>query len=90
MAIDITKLEEGLEGLRGLDYLACASRVRKKGTTDILLKTNEEFQTELIAAALKCPVADVRELSLKEYSRALQITFNFLFSNVDATETNEI
>lgn len=85
--IDISQLEAGLEKLRGLDYLACANRVRKKGNTNILLKTDEDFQTELIATALGVAVADVRELPLKEYSQALGTVFNFLFAPTPDTET---
>ena len=88
MAIDITKLEEGLENLRGLDFEAAAARVRKKGNTNILLKADESFQAELASMALNCPVADIRELPLKQYSQVIQTVFNFLFSTDAGTEEN--
>lgn len=86
--VDITKLEEGLENLHGLDYLACASRVRKKGNNAVLLKTDEEFQTELAATALGVPAADIRELPLKQYSQVIQQVFNFLFSSDSTAQEN--
>ena len=75
----LTQLEAGLNSLRGLDYLEAAKRVRKKGNTNILLKADEEFQTELAGMALGVPVADIKEKSLREYSQILNIVFNFLF-----------
>ena len=88
MAIDITKLEEGLENLRGLDYEAAAARVRKKGNTNILLKADESFQAELASMALQCPVADIRELPLKQYSQVIQTVFNFLFAPDSTAQEN--
>lgn len=82
----LAPLEEDLEKLRGLDYEACAARVRKKGNSNILLKADESFQVELAATALGVPAADIRELPLKEYSYVLQTVFNFLFTPPD-TET---
>ena len=86
-----TQLEMGLNNLRGLDYLEAAKRVRKKGNTSVLLKTDEEFQTELAAMALGVPVADIKEKSLREYSQILNIVFNFLFGTqaLEADENSE-
>ena len=89
--VDISKLEEGLENLRGYDFEACAGRVRKKGNTNVLLKADESFQAELAAAALKCPVDDIRALPLKQYSQVIQKVFNFLFaSELTADENSEL
>lgn len=88
MAIDITKLEEGLENLRGFDYEAAAARVRKTGNNNILLKADERFQAELASMALQCHVADIRELPLKKYSHVIQKVFNFLFELDSTAEEN--
>ena len=84
----LTELPEKLEQLRGLDYEACAERVRKKGNTAILLKADESFQAELAAAALGVNVNDIKALPLRQYSQLIQIVFNFLFSTDSETPEN--
>ena len=84
----LTELPEKLEQLRGLDYEACAARVRKKGNTNILLKADENFQVELAATALGVTPADIREMPLRQYSQLIGIVFNFLFSTDSGTPEN--
>ena len=87
--MDISKLEEGLENLRGLDFKAAAARVRKRGTnTNALIKLDEDFQEELAATALGVPVNDIRELPLRQYSQVLQTVFSFLFGTASPLLAN--
>lgn len=81
MAIDISKLTEGLNGLRGLDFEQCEAQERATGNNQPLLTMTAGFQARLAAKALGVPVADIKELPLKEYNRVCQATFNFLFSS---------
>lgn len=77
--IEIEKLEEGLNNLRGLDFEACAKEERATGNTNVLMTTDERFQMRLAARALGINVHDLKELPLKKYMKVQQKTFSFLF-----------
>lgn len=83
MAIDIKKLEEGLKGLRGLDFEQCEAQERATGNNYPEMSFSKGFQARLAAKALGVPVADIKELPLKEYNKICQTVFNFLFSTLD-------
>lgn len=78
--VDISKLEEGLNKLRGLDFEQVETRVRAKNPTAVEVSLLKEFQARLAAKALGVPYEDVVELPLKEYTRVVQTVFNFLFA----------
>ena len=77
---DISKLEEGLNKLRGLDFEQVETQVRAKNPTAVEVSLLKEFQARLAAKALHVPYADIVELPLKEYTRVVQTVFNFLFA----------
>lgn len=81
--MDTSKLDEGLNKLRGLDFEQCEAAERATGNNYPELSFNKSFQARLAAKALGVPVADVKELPLKEYNRVCQSVFGFLFGNSD-------
>lgn len=83
MAIDVKKLDEGLNGLRGLDFEQCEAQERSAGNNYPEMSFSKGFQARLAARALGVPPADVRELPLREYNKICQTVFNFLFSTSD-------
>lgn len=78
MKIDIEKLKENLNNLRGLDMELCVQQEKAAGNTNIFLRGDERFQSRLAAHALKIPVAEIRELPLSEYLKIVQEVFSFL------------
>lgn len=77
---DISKLEEGLNKLRGLDFEQVETRVRAKNPTAVEVSLLKEFQARLAAKALGVPYEDIVEMPLKEYTKVVQAVFNFLFA----------
>lgn len=88
MKIDIEKLKENLNNLRGLDFELCAQQEKAAGNTNIFLRGDERFQSRLAAHALKIPVAEVRELPLLDYLKVVQEVFSFLFNANSTTNDN--
>lgn len=86
--IDIEKLKENLQNLRGLDFEICVQQEKASGNTNIFLRGDERFQSRLAAHALKIPVADIRELTLSEYLKVIQAVFNFLLPADSKTSDN--
>ena len=78
--MDTSKLDEGLNKLRGLDFIAAENEERALGNTQPLLSVTSGFQARLAARALNVNVNDIRELPLKEYNRVCQSVFIFLNS----------
>lgn len=87
MTVDMKKLEEGLNGLRGLDFEVAENLVRRKNATVLEVSLSKEFQARLAGMALKVPYEDIAELPLKQYAQVCQTVFNFLFSNSEDEET---
>ena len=88
--IEIEKLEEGLNNLRGLDYIAAAKEERATGNSNVLLNTDEKFQMRLAAKALGVNHNDLNELPLKQYLKVQQKVFTFLFNTAsDDEETSD-
>lgn len=86
MAVDFAKLDAGLKNLRGLDFEAAEAQERAGGNNYPDVTFSKSFQARLASLALKVPVADIKELPLKEFSQITNAVFNFLFSNSgDAT-----
>lgn len=86
--IDIEKLKENLQNLRGLDFEICVQQEKASGNTNIFLRGDERFQSRLAAHALKIPVAEIRELTLSEYLKVIQAVFNFLLPADSKTSDN--
>lgn len=84
--MDISKLDEGLANLRGLDLEKCEAQERAAGNAAFLISMTSSFQARLGAMALKVPVADVRELPLKDYRRVINKVAIFL-GKLDSEET---
>lgn len=81
MAIDYEKLDAGLKNLRGLDFETAERQERTAGNNYPDVTFSKSFQARLAATALGVPVADIKELPLREFSQATSAVFNFLFSN---------
>lgn len=86
--IDIERLKENLNNLRGLDFEQCAQQERAAGNTSLLLRNDERFLSRLAALALKINVHDIKELPLREYVDVIQTVLNFLFLPVSTTSDN--
>lgn len=82
--VDISELEEGLANLRGLDLEQAEMQERreKNGYPDVTY--SKSFQARLAAMALGVPVADIKELPLKEYSEVTNKVFVFLFGSSES------
>lgn len=84
--IDISKLNEGLNNLRGYDLEMAETQERATGNTFADLSFTKGFQARLAAIALKVPVDEIKALPLREYTRVCGTVFSFLFnSSGDAT-----
>ena len=86
--IDITKLEEGLENLSGLDFETAAKNFKKKHSKDSygVIQLNTKFQIEVAAMALGVNTNELKELPLKKYSRVCKTVQDFLFDDGDESE----
>ena len=86
--VDITKIEDGLNKLRGLDFEQAEREERTAGNTFPDVTFSKSFQARLAAAAIGVTVHDINELPLREFNRATQAVFNFLFgSSVEETQS---
>lgn len=84
--VDVSKLEEGLKELRGLDFEAAENQTRLNSNTNLVVPAIsfvKEFQARLAAAALRVPYADIAELPLRKYNRVCQMVQNFLNDTSD-------
>lgn len=84
--MDISKLEEKLGELRGLDFERAEMEERAAGNNFPDVTFSKSFQARLAALALGVPAPDIKELPLNQYSRVCSTVFNFLFApSGDAT-----
>ena len=81
--IDVTKLDEKLNELRGLDFEAAEVQERAAGNNFPDVTFSKSFQARLAAIALGIPADEIKTLPLKQYNQACQRVFNFLFANSD-------
>ena len=77
--VDLEKLDEGLNKLRGYDMEEAESAERAAGNTFVNLSLTKSFQARLAAKALQMNVHDLKELPIKEYDAACQRVFLFFF-----------
>ena len=78
MKIDLTKLDEGLEKLRGLDLLELEREERLTGNNVLELTTSKSFQARVAAKALNMNVHDLKELPLRTFNQICLRCFSFL------------
>lgn len=84
--IDVTKLEDALKELRGLDFEMAENQTRWNSNTNLAVPAIsfvKEFQGRLAAIALKVPYQEIQLLPLKKYSRVCQVVQNFLNNTSD-------
>lgn len=87
--IDLDKLSDSLNNLRGLDFELAESQTRSATNTNLvvpMITFVKEFQARLAALALKVPYADIAELPIKQYNKVCNVVQNFL-SDTSETET---
>ena len=81
--VDISKLEDGLNKLRGLDFEEAEQQERRNGNNYPDVTFTKKFQARLAAIALEVPYEDIAELPLKKYAQVTGQVFNFLFAPSD-------
>ena len=84
--MDITKLDEGLDKLTGLDFEAAEKNARSLGDTTPVIQLSSKFQTELAATALDVNPNEIKALPLKKFNQILSKVQNFLYDFSDETE----
>ena len=75
--VDTSKLTEKLNALTGLDFELVEAQERASGNTYIDVTFTKSFQARLAAQALGVPVADIKELPMKEYIKTCGKVLNF-------------
>lgn len=84
--IDIDKLNEGLNTLRGYEFELADTQERAAGNTAFEIALSKGFQSRLAAMALKIPVDEIKALPVRDYLKVCAHVSNFLFlPSVDAT-----
>ena len=81
--VDITKLEEKLNGLRGLDFDAAEAQERAAGNNYPDVSFTKGFQIRLAAIALGVTPAELKELPLRQYARLCTRVSAFLFGSLE-------
>lgn len=89
MTVDFAKLDAGLKNLRGLDFETAEAQERAGGNNYPDVTFSKSFQARLASLALKIPVADVKELPLRDFTQVTQTVFNFLFAPSDGAVSLE-
>ena len=86
--IDLAKLNEGLNNLRGLDFELAEAQERAAGNNFPEVSFSKSFQARLAALALNVPVADIKELPVRQFMEVCGATFNFIYgTSADATQS---
>ena len=85
--MDISKLTEKLGELRGLDFELAEAQERAAGNNFPDVTFTKGFQARLAALALNVPVADIKELPLRDYQSVCSKVFNFIYSSSDTEKT---
>lgn len=88
MKFEITKIEEGLKNLKGIDYEAAEKAERNSGNMMPLINFSTGFQIRLAAKALGTNPHEIKSLPINEYNLIANTTSNFLFSSSES-ETEE-
>ena len=89
MKIDITNLEEKLQGLTGNDFADAENEERLSGNIMPMIQFSTGFLVRLAARALGVNYNEIKNLPLNEYTRITSKVSNFLFSTSDEDTTDE-
>lgn len=81
--VDTSNLSEKLNALTGLDFELVEAQERAAGNAAADVSFTKSFQARLAAQALNVPVADIKELPIKQYSKVCTDVFRFLFTPSD-------
>ena len=81
--MDISKLNEKLGELRGLDFELAEAQERAAGNNFPDVTFTKGFQARLAALALGVPTADIKELPLRDYQTVCAKVFSFLYNPSD-------
>lgn len=77
--IDTTNLIEKLNALTGLDFELAETQERAAGNNASEISFSKSFQARLAAQALNVPVADIKELPIRQYIDVCARVVLFLF-----------
>ena len=89
MKIDITNLEEKLQGLTGNDFADAENEERLSGNIMPMIQFSTSFLVTLAAKALGVNPHEIKNLPLNEYTRITSKVSNFLFSTSGEDTTDE-
>lgn len=78
-AINIKKLEKGLQGLRGYDYAEAEKEARAAADMTPLIQFSGTFQCRIAAKALHTNYREIEQLPMPEYTAIITKVSNFLF-----------
>ena len=85
--MDISKLNEKLGELRGLDFELAEAQERAAGNNFPDVTFTKGFQARLAALALNVPVADIKELPLRDIRQFAQ-KFSIFYTVLRKTRRN--
>lgn len=89
MKINLTNIEEKLQGLTGNDFAEAENEERLQGNIMPMIQFSSGFLVRLAARALGVNHNDIKSLPLNEYTRVTSKVSNFLFSTSDEDTTGE-
>lgn len=78
--IDLKNVDNVLQNVTGKDFLNAERHARQMGDQRASIVLSGQFQTILLANALKVPVEDIEELPVAEFVQALSKVNTFLFA----------
>lgn len=78
--IDLKNVDNVLQNVTGKDFLNAERQARQMGDQTASIVLSSQFQTILLANALKVPVEDIEELPVAEFVQALSKVNTFLFA----------
>ena len=78
--VDLKNVDKVLQNVTGKDFLNAERRARQMGDQIASIVLSGQFQTILLANALKVPVEDIEELPVAEFVQALSKVNTFLFA----------
>lgn len=89
MKIDLTNLEEKLQGLTGNDFAEAESEERLSGNIMPMIQFSTPFLIRLAARALGINHNDIKALPMNEYAKVAARTSNFLFATSEDDTTDK-
>ena len=78
--VDLKNVDNVLQNVTGKDFLNAERQARQMGVQTASIVLSGQFQTILLANALKVPVEDIEELPVAEFVQALSKVNTFLFA----------